>query len=50
MLGSPISLPRLAPKTTPAAGPESSVWFGYSVAMSICINPPFDCMMKSFFV
>ena len=43
-LGSSSRLPRWKAPTTPAAGPDSMQYIGFSVAMSKGIRPPFDCI------
>ncbi len=33
--------------TTPAAGPDSTMWIGFSAADWAVVKPPFDCISKS---
>ena len=40
----PVARASAAPATTPAAGPEISVWLGKRAPIVMRIRPPFDCI------
>ena len=43
--GRPTLLPISSPPTTPAAGPDSTIFTGVSAACLADMMPPLDCMM-----
>ena len=47
MFSTPRRFPRWYAPTTPAAGPDSTQYIGFSVATSTGVRPPFDCMTVS---